>query len=249
MELNGVEETDSGPRIEIGRVVERPFPLFMDRTDAGHTMAEFVRPSDHSQAVVLAVPRGGVPVAAPMARAFGIPLDVMPVRKLPIPRSPEAGFGAVAPDGSTVLNEAMVEQLGLPAEEIARIREEVLDEVVRRAEQYRGERRPPDLEGRHVYLVDDGLASGYTMLAAVRSARQAGGGPITLCVPVSPMDSLRRLEPHVDEVFCFVAQQRPPFAVASFYREFGDLTDEGVKQLLAGGPAGPGADTGPVPTA
>ncbi|MFO7897682.1 MAG: phosphoribosyltransferase family protein [Planctomycetota bacterium] len=222
-------------RVEIGRTVRRAFPLFVDRKDAGRTLAEFVHAGSDPDARVLAIPRGGVPVAAPLARALGAPLDVVVVWKLPIPSSPEAGFGAVALDGSAVLNDELAAELGLTAPTIAAIEDDVLAEVRRRARQYRGDDRPPDVDGRHVYLVDDGLASGYTMLAAVRSVRRAGAVPVTLCVPVSPIGSLKLVGPHFDQVFCFVAQERPPFAVASFYRDFRDLTDDDVKSLLPGG--------------
>ncbi|MFW6158834.1 MAG: phosphoribosyltransferase [Planctomycetota bacterium] len=235
-----VDKTGNGRidhQVEIGRTVRRPFPLFVDRKDAGQTLAELVHAGADPDARVLAIPRGGVPVAAPLARALHTPLDVVVVRKLPIPSSPEAGFGAVALDGSTVLNDELVTDLGLTAPAIDAIKEDVLAEVRRRARQYRGDDRPPDVDGRHVYLVDDGLASGYTMLAAVRSARRAGAGPVTLCVPVSPIGSLGLVGPHVDQVFCFVAQERPPFAVASFYRDFSDLTDDNVRRLLTGAPA------------
>jgi len=184
--------------------------------------------------IVLAVPRGGVAVAAPLAEALHAPLDLLIVRKLPIPDSPEAGFGAVALDGSVVLNEPLVRDLGLSPRQIDAVVKEVLAEVRRRAREYAGHDRPPDVRGKRVRLVDDGLASGFTMTAAARMVKQGEPARMTLCVPVSPRDSLKAVEPYFDEVQCLIEQARPPFAVASFYQDFRDLTDEEVRAILEG---------------
>ena len=214
------------------RKVTRPFAAFRDRADAGRALARAVAHLRGENAVVLAVPRGGVAVAAPLAEALGAPLELMLVRKLPIPHSPEAGFGAVALDGHVVLNESLVRLLGLPPERIDAIVAETLAEVRRRAKEYTGTDRPPEVRGKQVCLVDDGLASGFTMIAAARMVRECGPSRMTLCVPVSPHDSLRAVEPYFDDLYCLIEQARPPFAVASFYEDFHDLTDDEVRALL-----------------
>jgi putative phosphoribosyl transferase len=217
---------------------------------------------------VLAIPRGGVPVGYEVSRVLGCPLDVIVPRKLPIPWSPEAGFGAIMPDGTRVLNERMARQLGLAADEIAEIAEEVLDEVRRREAAFRGNRPPPAVAGRAAILIDDGLATGYTMIAAVRAVRKRGPSSVVVAVPVSPRDSANQVARDADEVLLRLAKysdiaksgkSRPepgknapvhcnsymrdsivlhisddyPFAVASFYQQFPDLTDEEVRGYLS----------------
>jgi predicted phosphoribosyltransferase len=212
--------------------VTRPFAAFRDRADAGRALARAVPHLEGEAAVVLAVPRGGVAVAAPLARALRAPLELMLVRKLPMPHSPEAGFGAVALDGHVVLNEPLLRLLDLPAELVDAIVAETLAEVRRRAKEYTGSDRPPEVRGKRVYLVDDGLASGFTMIAAARMVKECGPSRMALCVPVSPRDSLRAVEPYFDDLFCLIEQARPPFAVASFYEDFRDLTDAEVRAIL-----------------
>lgn len=227
----------------VQKKVSRPFAAFRDRTDAGQALARAVCPQVPASAksederrsnVVLAVPRGGVAVAAPLAEALQAPLDLLIVRKLPIPDSPEAGFGAVALDGSVVLNEPLVRDLGLSRPQIDAIVKEVLAEVRRRAREYTGHDRPPDVRGKRVWLVDDGLASGFTMIAAARMVQQCEPARMTLCVPVSPRNSLKAVEAYFDEVQCLIEQAHPPFAVASFYEDFRDLTDDQVRAIVPG---------------
>jgi putative phosphoribosyl transferase len=231
--------------LSIQRRVSRPFAAFQDRTEAGRALARAVCPQVSQPAAseeerrcnaVLAVPRGGVAVAAPLAEALHAPLDLLIVRKLPIPDSPEAGFGAVALDGSVVLNEPLVRDLGLSRPQIDAVVKGVLAEVRRRAREYAGHARPPepDVRGKRVWLVDDGLASGFTMIAAARMVKQCEPARMTLCVPVSPHNSLKAVEPYFDEVQCLIEQAHPPFAVASFYEDFHDLTDEQVRAIVLG---------------
>jgi putative phosphoribosyl transferase len=230
----------------IGRIVPAPETAFRNRFEAGEALAEFMAPGPDPMAIVLAVPRGGVPVAEGLARALRAPLDIALVRKLPLPRWPEAGFGAVAIDGSTVLNEDLIAVHQLSPRVIERVKNEVLAEVRRRAHEYRDDDQPPAVSGRNVYLVDDGLASGYTMIAAVKMARNGGARSVTVCVPVSPVLSIERISPFVDHVHCLIAQEEDGFAVASFYADFHDLTDEQVREITrrntrrdSGTPAGP----------
>ncbi|MGO8702636.1 MAG: phosphoribosyltransferase [Candidatus Brocadiia bacterium] len=214
------------------RKVTRPFAAFRDRADAGRALSRAIRLLPGADTVVLAVPRGGVAVAAPLAEALGAPLELMFVRKLPMPHSPEAGFGAVALDGQVVLNEPLVRELDLSPERIESIVQEVLAEVRRRAREYTGRDRPPEVRGKQVCLVDDGLATGFTMIAAARMVKACAPSRMTLCVPVSPHDSLRAVEPYFDDLYCLIEQAHPPFAVASFYEDFHDLTDDEVRAIL-----------------
>ncbi|AFC99137.1 putative phosphoribosyltransferase [Methanocella conradii HZ254] len=206
--------------------------IFKDRRDAGRMLAEHLVGYRHNS-IILAIPRGGVPVGYEVSRRLGVPLDLIIPRKLPIPSDPEAGFGAVAPDGTVVLNERLVAYLGLSVKDIERIVAEVLKEVRRRIREYRGDRPLPDLKGKNVIIVDDGLASGYTMIAAVRAVRKERPRRVIVAVPCSPETSVERLEKEADEVICLRVQRYGPFAVASHYEKFPDLSDEEVKSLLA----------------
>jgi putative phosphoribosyl transferase len=206
--------------------------IFKDRHDAGRQLAERLL-LYRRNAIVLAIPRGGVPVGYEVARRLDVPLDLIVPRKLPIPSDPEAGFGAVAPDGTVVLNETLVAYLGLSINEIEEIVGEVLGEVRRRIKEYRGDRPFPGLSGKNVIVVDDGLASGYTMIAAVRALKKERPRRAIVAVPCSPRASVERLEKEAGEVVCLAVQPSGPFAVASFYERFPDLSDDEVKSLLS----------------
>ncbi|MBN2025703.1 MAG: phosphoribosyltransferase [Actinobacteria bacterium] len=205
--------------------------LYKDRDDAGRKLAGSYR-GPQNDVVVLGIPRGGVPVGYHLAAATGGGLDVVVVRKLPIPSNPEAGFGAVAPDGSIVLNDEMMMRIRLPQEEIEDIAAEVLREVNRRERVYRGERPFPELAGRDVVITDDGLATGYTMIAAIRMARSQRPASVSAAVPVSPSDTADRVRPLVDHFHCLQVSRGYPFAVAGFYRDFHDMSDEEVIAYL-----------------
>ncbi len=209
--------------------------MFRDRRDAGRQLAERLLIYRHN-AVVLAIPRGGVPVGYEVAERLDVPLDLIIPRKLPIPSDPEAGFGAIAPDGTVVLNERLVAYCGLSVEEIERISREVLAEIRRRAREYRGDRPLPGLRNRNVIVVDDGLASGYTMVAAVRAIRGEHPKRVIVAVPCSPESSVEKLEKEADEVVSLAVQPYGPFAVASYYESFPDLSDEEVKALIGQAP-------------
>jgi len=211
--------------------------LFEDREDAGRHLAELIK-VPAGEAVVLGIARGGIPVGYPIATKLKARLDVVTARKLPIPWSPEMGFGAIAPDGSMVLNEELMPRLGLPRGQIDSIAERVLAEVRRREEVYRGGKPAAAIEGRHVILTDDGLATGYTMIAAVEMAKKQVAASVTVAVPVSPADTARRIEPMVDTLVCIHIARTYSFAVASFYRDFHDMADSEVLDCLekAAGP-------------
>ncbi len=212
--------------------VRGPFPAFGDREDAGRHIVDYMAPTRTVNAMVLPLPRGGIPVAQPLARVLDAPLEPVIVRKLPIPSSPEAGFGAVTIDGSRVLNDALLVNYPLSDDEIDRITEEVMEEVRRRAREYVGHDRPPDVQGKHVYMVDDGLASGFSMIAAATMVQSLHPESMTLCVPVAPERSIHAVEHYFDRIYCLFMQQRGSFAVASFYEDFHDLTDHEVLDIL-----------------
>lgn len=205
---------------------------FRDRTEAGRQLAARLLSYRGRDALVLGIARGGVVVGAPIAEALQAELDVIAPRKLPIPFNPEAGFGAITEDGTIHLNPTLVRALGLTEHEIQEIAADVLAEVRRRVARYRGDRPPPMVKDRTVILVDDGLATGYTMLAAIQSVRKGAPARLVVAVPVSPISTLRAIEPHADELICLIAQETEVFAVANFYDDFRDLQDEEVIALL-----------------
>jgi predicted phosphoribosyltransferase len=205
---------------------------FPNRRGAGRVLADHLSEyAGRNDVVVLALPRGGVPVAYEVARALGAPLDVFVVRKLGVPGHAELAFGAVATGGVRVLNGDVVAALGLDSQEIERITEHELAEVERRERAYRGERPPPDLQGKTVILVDDGLATGASMRAAALAAQQLGPKKVVVAVPVAADRTCDGLREDVDEVVC--AQTPDPFyAVGLWYEDFEQTTDDEVRRLL-----------------
>jgi putative phosphoribosyl transferase len=208
--------------------------LFENREEAGRRLAESYQ-GPRQDVIVLGIPRGGLPVGYPLAISVGGMLDVIVVRKFPIPYNPEAGFGAIAPDGTMVINEGMMRSLRLPEKQVQEIASGVLEEVKRRESAYRGERPFPELKGKNVVITDDGLATGYTMIAAIKMARQLGAEHISVAVPVSPADTADRIGPLADYFHCLYVSSRYPFAVASFYGDFHDMSDAEVLEYLEGG--------------
>jgi putative phosphoribosyl transferase len=206
--------------------------LFRDRTEAGQRLAEQLLDYANRNAIVLAIPRGGVPVGYEIAKRLNAEFDVIVPRKMPIPWNPEAGFGAITADGTIVLNQPMVESLGLTQEDIQKVAEEVKAEVIRRTKVYRGDKPPPNVEGRPVLLVDDGLASGYTMLAAIESVRKLSPAEVVVAVPVASTSAARIVRQAADKLVAIIISSHLPFAVADFYLEWRDLTDEEVLSYL-----------------
>jgi len=206
--------------------------IFRDRVEAGRQLAERLREYAGRDAIVLGIPRGGVVVAAEVARALGLPLDVIITRKIGAPGNPEYAIGAVAEDGEPVLNTVEVQLFAISPSYLRREVERVRQEVHRRAERYRQGRPLPRLEGKIVVVVDDGLATGYTMLAAVRAARARGAREIVVAVPVASLDGMNLVDDEADRV---VALQVPEvfLAVGSWYEEFPQVTDDEVLDLLA----------------
>ena len=209
-------------------------PPYRNRIDAGRVLAGHLRQYKPGDAVVYAIPRGGIPVAVEVAKRLGSELDVIVSRKIPIPYNTEAGYGAVTEDGAIVLNEPLVERLGLTRQQIERHADEVRAEIRRRQAVYRTELRPSSVEGKAAIIVDDGLASGYTMMAAIRSIRQQGATKVVAAAPVASSSAWELIKSAADEVVCPIVSYHYPFAVASFYRQWHDLTDEEVISDLAG---------------
>jgi len=182
----------------------------------------------NSDAIVLAIPRGGIPVAVEVAKALGRKLDVIVSRKIPIPFNTEAGYGAVTEDGAIVLNEPLVRQLGFTRVQIEKHAEDVRAEIKRRQSVFRAVLPSSSVEGKTAITIDDGLASGFTMMAAVKSMRQRGAAKVVAAVPVASSTAWELVGSIADEVVCPVVSNHYPFAVASFYQHWHDLTDEEV---------------------
>jgi predicted phosphoribosyltransferase len=205
---------------------------FRNRFDAGQVLAGLLRHhADDPEAMVLALPRGGVPVGYEVARILRIPLDVFVVRKLGLRDHPEFAIGAIASGGVRVLNEEAVKALNVSDEEIEDTSQQETMELERREAAFRGDRPPLDVRERHVILVDDGLATGSTMRAAVAALRQQPLRAITVAVPVAAADSCHELRAEVDEIVC-VRTPEPFVAVGLWYDDFTQTTDTEVRHLL-----------------
>ena len=209
-----------------------PRTLCRDRVEAGDTLAGLLgHYAGRPDVLVLALPRGGVPVAARVAEALGAPLDVFVVRKLGVPGHEELAMGAIATGGVRVVNEQVVGRLRLGEAELQRVAEAEERELARRERSYREGRGPPDLAGQVVILVDDGLATGSTMRAAVAAARRLGPARVVVAVPTAPASTCQRLGEEADEVVC-ATTPRPFRAVGYSYRSFPQTSDEEVRSLL-----------------
>jgi putative phosphoribosyl transferase len=206
---------------------------FFDRADAGRRLAREIAQLDLGDDVlVLGLPRGGVPVAAEVPTALAAPFDVLVVRKLGVPGHEELAFGAIASGGVRVLNDDVVRHARLTAADIERVTERELNELERREAAYRGDRAPLHLEGRSVIVVDDGLATGATMSAAVDALRAAGAAHLTVAVPVGASSTCGMLANRADRVVC-LSQPRDFGAVGFWYEDFSPTTDEEVRAALA----------------
>ena len=205
---------------------------FMDRADAGrHLAARLGAYRKHPDVLVLALPRGGVPVAAEVAAALEVPLDVFLVRKLGVPGQQELAMGAVASGGVRILNEEVIGYYGLSWPVIEEVTARERRELERREGRYRHGLEPIDPRGKIVLLVDDGLATGSSMLAAVEAVRRLGQATVVVAVPVAPPSTARRLAGVADEVTC-VATPEPFDAVGCFYENFTQTTDDEVCAIL-----------------
>jgi putative phosphoribosyl transferase len=216
---------------------------FYDRTDAGKRLVAPLSKYKGQEAVVFALPRGGAPVAAPIARALAAPLDLVLVRKIGVPFQPELAMGAVA-DGGTPLvvrNEDIIAAAGVSLSEFEAVCQRELEEIERRRHYYLGGRARPQVEGKIAIVVDDGVATGATTRAALRAVRARRPQKLVLAVPVAPPDTLAALESEVDEAICLETHANFG-AIGFFYSDFRQITDEEVIQILDefGSPAAAG---------
>jgi putative phosphoribosyl transferase len=208
--------------------------IFRNRKEAGTQLAAALQKFAGSDPVVLALPRGGVPVAYEVARALGAPLDLVLVRKVGAPWQRELAAAAVVNGDQMelVVNQDVVDMLGIPDRYLQEEARRELEEIERRRRTYLGGRERVPVEGRTVIVIDDGIATGATMRAALRAVRRRNPGRLVLAVPVAPPDTVESLRPEVDEIVCL---STPAFfgAIGAFYVDFGQLTDDEVRDLLA----------------
>ncbi len=206
---------------------------FRNRTDAGSQLGEalLARYGGRSDVLVLALPRGGVPVASEVARKLNAPLDIFVVRKLGVPGHEELAMGAIATGGAIVFNDEVVRNLGIPKYAIDRVIERERVELERRERDYRGDRPAPPIKGKTVILVDDGLATGASMHAAVQAVRALGPAAIVIAIPAAASSTCSRLRAFVDDLVCLIKPE-PFFAVSAWYDDFSQTTDEEVYNLV-----------------
>lgn len=220
------------------RVIEEPAYrnrklVFKDRLHAGELLASKLQGHISRENVqLLAIPAGGVPVGFAVATRLRAPLDVVIVRKIQIPWSPEAGFGAIAWDGTVVLNEVLVTELGLSTELVRWCISRTQETIRRRLEKFRGNKPLPELKNKTVALIDDGLASGFTMLTAVKSVKKRKPKKLIVAIPTASQSAIQLVAPNIDKLICLNVRGGPIFAVADAYQKWYDLSDEEVMEFL-----------------
>jgi predicted phosphoribosyltransferase len=207
--------------------------VFSGRKEAGRALARMLSHLKGTDSMVLAIPSGGVPVAAEISRALCIPVDLLVLRKIQIPWNPEAGFGALAPDGTRFMNDPLLRTLGLTGREVEQQLRQTLSILRKREEVFRKGRAYPSFEGKTVIITDDGLASGYTMLAAVRFIRKSAPEKVIVAVPTSSARTADFILREADELCCPNIRRGPVFAVADAYVDWYDLSDGEVLEILA----------------
>lgn len=206
--------------------------VFRDREHAGEIMAGMLNRYTGTRAILFAVPSGGVPVAAVMAGRLRLRLEVAVVSKITMPWNTEAGYGAVAFDGSVLLNRGVLSRIGLTKEQIEEGRRSTLEKVERRLRIFRGDRPLPDLEATTAILVDDGLASGFTMLAAIGALRGIGGRDVIVAVPTASAMAVELVAPAVESLYCANYRGGSSFAVAAAYKKWEDVEEEDAVSLF-----------------
>jgi putative phosphoribosyl transferase len=205
---------------------------YRDRTHAGRELAsKLLEYANRPDVIVLALPRGGVPVAFEVAKALRAPLDVFAVRKLGVPGHEEYAMGAIATGGVRVLDESVVRAIGVTRAQLDAVTAAEQLELERRERQYRGDRPPPDVTSRTVILVDDGLATGSTMRAAVEALREEGAARVIVAVPIAPPETCDAFRDIVDDIVC-ARTPEPFYAVGLWYQNFSQTTDDEVRELL-----------------
>jgi predicted phosphoribosyltransferase len=217
-------------------------PRFLNRMDAGRQLAEqLLAYQGRPDVVVLGLPRGGIPVAYEVAQVLRVPLDVFVVRKLGMPGHEEFAIGAIASGGVRVIDRDVIAAYGVTDMQLADVTSRELRELRRREQRYRGTRPLTPIQGKAVILVDDGLATGATMRAAVQALRNENPARIIVAVPVAAMDTCELLRSMADKVFCLVTPE-PFYAVGLWYRDFSQTTDNEVHDLLQQGRVGRGVE-------
>jgi predicted phosphoribosyltransferase len=207
--------------------------LFRDRHEAGKLLAQkLLDLKGNPNAIVLGIPRGGVVVAYEVAKTLGLPLDVFVARKIGAPGNPELAIGAVASDGTVVLDEVSISLMGVPKQYIEKETERQKEEIRKRIQAYRGGREGYSLQGKIVILVDDGVATGATIIASLRAIKASNPSQTILAVPVAPPDTVEKLRREADKVICLYTPS-PFWAVGAFYVNFEQISDEEVQALLA----------------
>jgi predicted phosphoribosyltransferase len=219
-------------RIITDETLRNKIRVFKDRSEAGRILAGKLEGYKGIDAVLFAIPSGGVPVAAVAGNSLNIPLDLLLVRKIQIPWNTEAGFGALDPDGNVIFNEELLKGLRLTREEVESQIEKTREVLSERERLFRGGREFPFIKGRTVIIVDDGLASGHTMISALRFVRKRDPGRVIIAVPTGPLRTITAIAPEVDAVVCLNIRSGISFAVADAYRNWYDVTDEEVISLI-----------------
>jgi predicted phosphoribosyltransferase len=220
-----------------GNVTELPglrdrLHVFRDRPHAGEILAGMLEDYRASRTLVMAIPAGGIPVAASLARRLSLPLDVAVVSKITLPWNTEAGYGAVAFDGTVRLNRDLLSRLGLSEKEIEAGKAATTGKVERRVEKFRGEPSYPALMRERVILVDDGLASGFTLLVGVEALKKSGTGEIIVAVPTGSAGAVRRVAAEVDRLYCANVRGGWSFAVADAYERWTDVSEEEALRIF-----------------
>lgn len=208
------------------------YHVFEDRMEAGRRLSEKLVKYKGSDSIVLAIPAGGVPVAAEIATALNLPADLLIVRKIQLPDNTEAGFGAMGPEGEFVLNEPLVYRLGLREDDIVTQKLKTRDVINWREQVFRDGKPYQDMNNKNAIIVDDGLASGYTLLAAIGFIRRKGAKKIIAVVPTASRKTVEFILPQVDELVCLNVRAGFFFAVADAYRNWYDLEDDEVISLI-----------------
>jgi predicted phosphoribosyltransferase len=208
--------------------------VFEDRNEAGRLLAEKLAGYKNSDAIIFGIPSGGVPIASEIASALDLPMDLMIVRKIQIPYNPEAGFGAVGPEGEIILNEKLLNRLSLTEEEMKVQIKKTMDVIKKRDQLFRQEKPFPSLKEKNIIIVDDGLASGYTMLAAIKIIKKKNPRKVIVGVPTGSGKTVDFVLSFIDELVCLNIRNKFSFAVADAYRNWYDLTDEEVVRIIKG---------------
>lgn len=206
--------------------------VFKDRSDAGKKLSQFLSGYRETNSIILSIPSGGVPVAIELKNYLLLDLDLLIVRKIQIPWNPEAGFGAMNLDGDVVFNEQLLRSLELPQDTINNQIEETKEILIRRNKLFRKGRPFPSLKNKIAILVDDGLASGYTMIAGIKYVKKRNPEKIIVAVPTGSYNTIKRVSPMVDHLYCLNIREGYPFAVADAYINWYDLSDEEVLKLF-----------------